>query len=462
MTHIKNSFSTIVWLLFAAMIATGYTIYMTRNVLQLSSYEMRVIVAVASLIVFSGLLGLITWIIRKHTISISPNEKTVSIIEGVVVIIFLGASIYFHLNENLLMLFASGNTQGLFEVASVSQSQNMMSATPLLLRTYIVLLHALFMLVGNVYEAGIMFQIVLLLVGSICYYGMLRKVTNRVVAVCFLVVALFGYSGFSYASEYNTNMLLYAMSGIVSLVLYHYYISTKKILAHLAWSVIASLLSMCLLMMDLIGLLAVIAFILISIHQVHREKSKRSEVFFVAAFGVASMILMACLLDSILLLLVQEVYLAGINLSLEGLLYLLGQEYILCILIIPVLTYSWNSNKLKMSSLMLMIMLCIVSEAFGVYTDMPYEYILQLLCAVLFMMSLQLYLEPIEQTAKGAVTQDANLQKVEEKPIEIFIPKQMDIPKRVEKPKLDYAEETSTMVMDFDVDVDVSAGYDIE
>lgn len=445
-------------------------------------------------------------------------------LECSVLILLLTGGWVFRFTEHFQGIWPVNPDNEFFEYAQVTQKAAAYMNPHPASRLYVGFLHIIFMLLGNIYEAGALTQSVLLMLGVVFWYLAIRKTFGTVAALFFTAGAMLLPDSIVASMQYNPMMLLFAVYGLLAWMIAGYAKGKSSgLLAFISELVLGALIGAAVLL-DISGWILVIAggFAL----RQHRENcQKRSFLTPVAGcIGVILGVKAFSYVQSVVYgmsLAEADVFYSYANLTLripdlaqiKEFFFGLGTHPIFIVAIAVIVSYWFVKRRQASTWVMLGVLFLFGVQLFELDTYMQHDFLIYMGVIVLLGLSIQQYLQAeVNQTAKSVKEKVRDVKALEgdttelpdlsfmddrkekegiqlsdtaakEEPVVtvinfedqpavtvpekeqeravIFIPKSMEIPKRVSKPKVGFAVEVAEDKMHFDVQVEENADFDI-
>lgn len=219
----KNAVSYIMWMII--LLFTGAAVsflgMVTANMLNKDNY----IIAAVFVAVFLGLLFLLYFLtgmivrMRKPATPSAAMVKASPIIEAVAVFLFLTAGVIIR----AYLLPMAGEEAAYYEVSRVTdQSGILVQSVQGSVYYYCMLLHGLFLLVGNHWIAGIWLQIALQMIGAVLIYFAVKRLTDRWPAIFVLIFIMFAPSCIEAGITYSPQMMYFCIFALALLLVADY------------------------------------------------------------------------------------------------------------------------------------------------------------------------------------------------------------------------------------------------
>ena len=219
----KNAFSYVIWLIILCFTGAVFSFFgmISANLLHVN----RIVAAIGFVIGFFGVLFLIyvmTGIIGSFEAPFTPSEfmkKMAPILEWVIVILGIAGAVAFR----IYMIPTAGEEAAYFEVSKVTgQKGILVQSVQGSVYFYCMLLHGLFLIVGNHWIAGIWLQIVLQMIGMILTYLAMKRLTGVRTALIVLAVLLFTPSSVEAGITYSPQILYFCVFSFVLFLMADY------------------------------------------------------------------------------------------------------------------------------------------------------------------------------------------------------------------------------------------------
>lgn len=168
-----------------------------------------------------GLLFLVYFLAKKIIDSVQIKKMSQGrsmLMEGIWVALFLTAGIVLR----VAMIGGAGEEAAYYEVAKVTENQMQMQLVQGSIYYYLFLLNGLFRLVGNKWMAGIVFQIVLQLLGILLAYFAVRRLSGRGPAMISLLFLTLAPGSVREGMTYSPKMLYFCLYASVLLIIAWY------------------------------------------------------------------------------------------------------------------------------------------------------------------------------------------------------------------------------------------------
>lgn len=225
----KNAFSYVIWLIILCFTGAVFSFF---GMISASLLHVNVFIAALGFVIaFFGVLFLIyvlTGIIGGFEAPGKPSEllkKLFPVIELLLIVFGIVGAVAFR----VYMLPTAGEEAAYFEVSKVTnQGGIMVQSVQGSVYFYCMLLHGLFLIVGNHWIAGIWLQIVLQQLGALLIYLAVRRLAGRGTAMIVFGVMLFSPSCVEASINYSPQILYFCVFAFVLFLTADYmYRSTK-------------------------------------------------------------------------------------------------------------------------------------------------------------------------------------------------------------------------------------------
>lgn len=212
----KNAFSYIIWLIILCFSGAVFSFFgmITASLLRINTF----LVAAGFVIGFFGVLFLIyvlTGLIGGFEAPVKRSEfmkKALPFIEWGIVILAIAGGVAFR----VYMLPTAGEEAAYFEVSKVTDRGGIMvQSVQGSVYYYCLLLHGLFLLVGNHWIAGIWMQIVLQMFGAFMIYLAMKRLASSGAALIVLGFILFAPSAVDAGINYSPQILYFCIFALV-------------------------------------------------------------------------------------------------------------------------------------------------------------------------------------------------------------------------------------------------------
>ncbi len=378
-----------------------------------------------------------------------------------------------------------------FEFAQVGQNVPVYMNPHLASRLYVAFLHMVCLFLGNIYEAGAFVQFILLLLSVSVWYFTIRRIWNVTTALFFVAGAMLLPDSIVSSMQCTPMMLLFTIYGFVAWMIVDYVKGDFVGVWAFLEEIVLGIASIFAVFLDVSGILIAIAYIFAIIFRAQKLKKKN---YFAVCSVTAGVLFGAGILISV------QSYLYGISHyeaaffhsysemsfvlpdlnSLKSFVFSLGTHPIMVVAIVVISIY-WLLNKKQVFTwIMLAILYLFGIKLLKFDTYLQHDFMIYMAISVLLGVSVKQYLsltdrqesvlasddrqEIFDEESEPVVTVvdfDAEPQTVVPEKTLIFIPKTMEIPKRISKPKVDFALQVKEEDLHYDFAVEDSADYDI-
>ena len=341
-----------------------------------------------------------------------------------------------------------------FQYAQVSQNAEMYLNPHPASRLYVAFLHVICMFLGNIYEVGAFIQFLLLLTAVVVWYAAIRKAFGVVAALFYAGGAMLLPDSIQTSMQCNPAMLLFVIYGCIAYLMVQYAYSKVSGFGAVICEFFLAILVTAAVFLDISGVLLLMAYWI----AVRRHGSKKKGSGFLS-------VVIACLGIQIYSELTWKV--PNLN-DIQVFVFSLGTHPIFIVAIAVISIYWFLNKKQAFTWIMLSILFLFALQLLELDTYLQHDFIIYMGISTLLGISVQQYLMLPVKTFKAKKEPVVTVIHFEEEPAvmvpekpQIFIPKSMEIPKRVSKPKVDFAIEVETDKMHYDYAVDDTADFDI-
>lgn len=211
----KNVVSYGIWALYLMVVG----IVLSFMGMVVSSQNPQIPYMVLGLLALSfGLLFLVYFLAKKIIDSVQVKKMSkghAALIEVFLVAVSLAAGIVLR----VVMIGGAGEEAAYYEVAKVTENQMQLQLVQGSIYYYLFLLNGLFRLVGNKWMAGIVFQIVLQLVGILLAYFAVRCLSGKGPALISLLFLTLAPSSIKEGMTYSPKMLYFCMYAFILFII---------------------------------------------------------------------------------------------------------------------------------------------------------------------------------------------------------------------------------------------------
>lgn len=494
-----------IWLTFSVVAGFGYAFSFFEYVN--GHAQMSVADIIIPTLVWILLAAICTFLLRiaQNTQCFMRFSKAESVfLECSVLSLLLIGGWVFRFVDYFQSVWPAGLDNTYFEFAQVSQNAVVYMNPHPASRLYVGFLHIVCLFLGNIYEAGAMIQFVLLLLAVLVWYFAIRKAFGAIAALFFVAGAMLLPDSIVASMQCNPMMLLFFIYGCIALMIVHYAHSRRVGFFMTLGEILLGALVMAAVFLDISGCLMVLLF---GLALRYRKKNCIKKPFLTplpACFGIMS----GCGVIPLLQARIYDMnfveaakFMAYTHLSLQlpdistlqGFVFSLGTHPVFIVAIVVISIYWFLNKKQAFTWIMLSILFLFGIQLLQMDVFLQHDFMIYMGISVLLGISVQQYLSLADKQAPGdehdayvagtpeivelksdktqtepvvtvirfeeepAVTVP---EKQQDKPL-IFIPKSMEIPKRVSKPKVDFAIEVEAEKLHFDYAVDDAADFDI-
>lgn len=212
----KNAFSYVIWLIILCFTGAVFSFF---GMISASMLRVNVVIAaIGFVVVFFGVLFLIyilTGLIGGFEAPARPTEfmkKAFPFIEWAVIVLGIVGGVIFR----AYMLPTAGEEAAYFEVSKVTdQGGILVQSVQGSVYYYCLLLHGLFLIVGNHWIAGIWLQIVLQMIGAVIVYQAMKRLAGHGAALIVYGFILFAPSSMEAGINYSPQILYFCLWALV-------------------------------------------------------------------------------------------------------------------------------------------------------------------------------------------------------------------------------------------------------
>lgn len=400
-------------------------------------------------------------------------------LEGAILVFLLVGGWLFRFSEPFQGIWPANFENEFFRYAQVSAQSEIYNNPHPASRLYVGFLHFVFLFLGNIYEAGALTQYVLLLIGVSFWYLAVRKLFGPVTALCFMAGTMLLPDSIIASMQYNPMMLLFAVYGIFLWSAASYFKSRCTGFAAFIWEIFIGIGIGAAILLDISGCIF-LAVGCCTVWYRYRGEERGSKILHMVCSLIGTV---ACLV-----LWMEGLY-AYENLTwkipdltqLKAFVFDLGTHPIFILSIVTIVTYWFFKTRSVCVLIMAAILFLFGVKVLGLDAYMQHDFLSYVGLLMLFGLTLREAVsakstkEQMQQKAEGVLAEPPIVtvvrfeeeaavvvpEKQKEKPA-IYIPKSMEIPKRISKPKVEYAIDVAEEKMHYDVKIDDNADFDIK
>lgn len=480
-----------IWLAFSVVAGFGYAFSFFEYVASKSHMEtMDIIVPTLVWVLLAAICTLLLRVAQKTKCFVQLSKAEGLFLECSILALLLVGGWIFRFVDYFHGVWPVELDNVYFQYAQVSQNMEAYLNPHPASRLYVAFLHVICLFFGNIYEIGAFVQFVLLLVAVVVWYGAIRKAFGVVSALFFVAGAMLLPDSIITSMQCNPMMLLFVIYGCISFLLVKYAVSAQKGFCLHAEEVILGAFVCIGALLDVTGVLLLAAF-LVAI-AVRLAKAKACSKF----VTILSSIIGLALGGGLFMFVQAEIYGIRVEESLlfgayseltfvlpgmddvRAFLFSLGTHPVFIVSIVVISIYWFLSKKQAITWIMFSILYLFALQLLKWDMNLQYNFMIYMGISVLLGISIQQILLPEEkrvvqaaqQTGKASIKEEpvVTVIRFEDEPAVtvpekslIFIPKTMEIPKRVSKPKIDFALEVKDENMHYDYNVDDASEFDI-
>lgn len=490
----------LIWLAFTVITGFGYAFSF------LGYLESRALVTAAN-IVIPTLVWLLLAVICTLLLRVAHNSscfiqlsgKEGLFLELSVFLLLLVGGFVFRFADYFQTVWPAEADNTYFLYAMVSQENGAYMNPHPISRIYVLFLHVICMFFGNHYTAGAYAQFILMLVAVLFWYFAIRKSLGKITALFFVAGAMLLPDSITASIQCDPMILLFVFYGFLAWFCVQYVYNDHRGMLMYLHVFLLGVLVILALVFDVSGVLAVLAYLLLL-----RYKDKRDALNGVVHRFTVFWELLGMLTGGFIFRYVQSA-IYGMSFALSGsfncyqgltvhfpdlerlkeFIFRLGVHPVFIVAIVVISVYWFLENKTTTSWIMLGIIYLFGLQLLGLDYYLNHDFIIYIGIILLLGIAAGQFLDIRKDTAeinmqaqdvnsnteldfKEPVVQMINFDEqpavvIEEKerPL-IYIPKTMEIPKRVSKPKVDFAVEVEEAKMHFDIPVEENSDFDIE
>ncbi len=475
-----------IWLTFSVVAGFGYAFSFFQYVGSYTSVSMSD--TIIPTVVWMLLAAICTFLLRvaQNTqcfVKLSKSEA-LFLEFSILALLFIGGWVfrfvdYFH------VVWPTELENVFFQQALVSSQPTVYRNPHPASRLYVGFLHIICLFLGNIYEAGAFVQFLLLLASVAIWYAAIRKTLSVTTGLFFAAGAMLLPDSIVSSMQCNPMMLLFTIYGFIAWLMACYAQGRTTGFRKFLEEVVLGIAAVLAVFLDVSGILIAAMYIAAICYRAKQEKQHVLLTILGAAVGIISGIGIFVAAQSHLYGMgyleafrfqsyTELVWkLPDLN-GLKSFVFSLGTHPILIVAIVVISIY-WLLNKKQVFTwIMLAVLYLFGIKLLKLDVYLQHDFMIYMAISSLLGVSVKQYLSLADkretQAEDAAIKPEPMITVVNfdslpqtvipEKPL-IFIPKTMEIPKRVSKPKIDYAIEVKEEKLHFDYTVEDSADYDI-
>lgn len=212
----KNAVSYVAWMIILLFAGAAFSFL---GMTAANTFHVNVFLAVAGYVIFFFGILFLVYLLTGYIVGLCHTKipsmamtKAAPIIEGIVVFVCLIAGVALR----ICLLPMAGEEAAYYEVSKVTdQGSILVQSVQGSVFYYCMLLHGLFLIVGNHWIAGIWLQIILQAVGAVIIYFAIKRLTNRWPALLVLFYILFAPTSVEAGLTYSPQMLYFCLFALV-------------------------------------------------------------------------------------------------------------------------------------------------------------------------------------------------------------------------------------------------------
>ena len=496
----------LIWLIFTVIAGFGYAFSFFEYVNNRTGLSIvDIIMPTLVWILLAAICAFLLRMAQNTQCFVQFSKGEAAFLEGSILVLLLVGGFIFRFVDYFRGVWPIIPENEFFQYAQVTQDAVVYMNPHPASRLYVGFLHIVCLFLGNIYEAGAFVQFLLLIVAVVFWYFAIRKAFGIVTALFFAAGAMLLPDSIEVSMQCNPMMLLFVIYGIIALIMACYAQSKcRGILAFLCEFFIGACI-MWAILLDISGLVFLIIGGL-ALRKHKKNLTKKSMVTPIAAclgitlgekaFSIAQTFLYGMTYQEASSFLSYPYLFSDFKLpDIEGIqnfVFSLGTRPIFIVSIVAIIIYWLLQEKGAFTWIMFGTVLLLGGQFLGLDTYMSHDFFIYMSLVVMFGLSVQRYLqfagshlvdqeELTDSRDLLEITKEKTLEKEEpqvtivrfeeapavtvppkpeEEPL-IFIPKSMQIPKRVSKPKVDFGIEVSEDKLHFDYQVEENADFDI-
>ena len=366
-----------------------------------------------------------------------------------------------------------------FQYAQVSQHAEAYLNPHPASRLYVAFLHIICLFFGNIYEVGAFIQFLLLVVAVFVWYATIHKAFGTVAALFFAGCAMLLPDSIQTSMQCNPAMLLFVIYGCIAFSMVCYAYSKLSGVGAVICELLLAMLLVTAVFLDISGLLFLVIYGFAVKCHADRTQQKGILSVVIACIGIGIGIVLLMVLQS-------EIY--GMNFKdafffqayselmlklpnfhdIREFVFSLGTHPVFIVAIIIISIYWFLSKKQAFTWIMLSVLFLFALQLLDLDGFLHHNFLIYMGISTLLGVSVQQYFVLSVDTTKEKPEPVVTVVKFDEEPAvtipekpQIFIPKSMEIPKRVSKPKVDFTVEVNQEKMHYDYPVKDTDDFDI-
>ncbi len=504
-----------IWLTFTVVAGFGYAFSFFEYID--SRAQLSVVDIIIPTLVWILLAAICTFLLRmaQNTQCFVHFSKGESVfLEGSILVLLLIGGWVFRFVDYFQGVWPANLDNEFFQYAQVSQDAAVYMNPHPASRLYVGFLHIVCLFLGNIYEAGAFVQFLLLLAAVVLWYFAIRKAFGPVTALFFAAGAMLLPDSIVTSMQCNPMMLLFVINGCIALIMAYYAHSKCHGVSAFLCEFLIGAFIMAAILLDISGWV----FVMIGGLALRNHKKICTKKSFITPIAVCLGVVLG---EKAFTLAQAEIY--GMSFrdagnflsypylvsefklpdleSIQKIVFSLGTHPVFIVSIVAITIYWLLREKSAFTWIMFGVLFLFGVQLLELDVYMQHDFFIYMSIVVLFGLSVQRYLQFAGRQMTGkAKNQDTYIagtpeiaeldasekksepvvtvirfedepavtvpeeMKAEDKPAEeplIFIPKTMEIPKRVSKPKVDYAIEVEEDKLHFDYQIEDTEDFDI-
>lgn len=485
---------SLIWMVFSVTAGFGYAFsvfdYIGGNA-KLSAAD--VVIPTLMWLLLAAVSALCINFVKKTQCFTKFTKFEKYFLEGSILFFLLIGGWLFRFSEPFHGIWPANMDNEFFHYAQVSTQSEIYNNPHPASRLYVGFLHVVFLLLGNIYKAGALTQYVLLLIGVFLWYLAVRKLFGQVTALCFMAGTMLLPDSIIASMQYNPMMLLFSIYGVLMWCVASYFKSHGNGVAAFTWELLIGIGIGITILLDISGFIFV-AVGLCAVWYRYKDETTGCRILHII-YSLLGTVAGIVLFHGIQIYLykvdfhtVEGLYAYG-NLmpqmpeltQLKDFIFELGTHPIFIISIVTIVTYWFLKSRAICAWIMAAVLFLLGLKVFGLDIYMQHDFLSYVGLLMLFGITLREATsiknekEQMQEIVKVVSTEPSVVtvvhfeeesavvvpEKQEEKPV-IFIPKSMEIPKRISKPKVEFTIDVAEENMHYDVKIDDDEDFDIK
>lgn len=488
----------IVWFLFLIISSFGYVFSAFSHMSRQTTVTVASVAVVSAVWVLIAVIctAVLYWIRKKRDrVTFSENQRL--FLEcSVFILLFTGGCI-FRFVEPFRNIWDINIENEFFQYAQIVRNAEVYTNAHLASRMYVACLHVLFWFLGNIYQAGMIAQFSLLLFGGIFWYFAIRRTFGMMTAMFFVAGAMLLPDSITASIQYTPIMLVFTLYGAFAWIMAWYADSKQNGVISLFFAFFLGICAGLAVLMDISGLIIFVMVLLACIHKKYLGKKQKCLSALGALIGtVVGILVVSFVVETVYQISfanVISIYKDIINgyqmpqfAQLQKFFFELGSHPVFVTAIAAICVFWLLQKRSGCAWIMTAILYLLFLQLMGWNTYMQHDFWIYTGLVTLFGLSLQqsIFEEHISVSKEQDVVEEEEddflndksmvVVTFEQEPTEsvakeapvveqvVYVPKNMEFPKRASKPKIEYAIEVPEENMHFDVSEETTQkDYDI-